>query len=203
MSAGGNKHGGSGKHGGHKGSRRKHHPKSKKPKNPLRGIQMFPGGPRHHPAVHHKKQGPGGWTSPPPLPGMPGAFGAPLLIGDVHCCTAEALASSLRMAGWPVGDEDILALYFLTTDDPIAQTTIPAMLEAASRFGLAGVRPIDWDRIGDEAFQPGDIQGLELLDGRRHVVTLTRAGQWSWGSHWSLEDLPGYAEETWTVRWPR
>jgi hypothetical protein len=107
------------------------------------------------------------------------------------------------MAGWPVGDEDVLALYFLTTDDPEAGATIPAMLEAASRFSLAGVHPISWEPIADEAFQPGDIQGWQLLDGDRHTVTMTRTGVFSWSEHWLPGDLPAVAEETWNVRWPR
>jgi hypothetical protein len=188
MSGRGKKHSGSQKHSGSK----KHHRHHKGPKN----IQMSPGGPPavHHHPHHHKKT--------KALPGRPG-FGSAFLIGDVHCCIAEALASSARMAGWPVGDEDILALYFSVTDDPEFWPAIPTMLEAASRVGLAGVRPVSWDRIPDMAFQPGDIQGIELLDGDRHAVTLTRDGQWSWGMHMSIADLPGFAEETWNVRWPR
>src|SRR6185312_13645765 len=35
-----------------------------------------------------------------------------LALGDgVACCAAEALAASLRLAGWPVTDDDVLALY--------------------------------------------------------------------------------------------
>lgn len=63
------------------------------------------------------------------------------LGGGVACCSAEALAASLRLAGVPVGDADVLALYWRTADDEDAGASILATLEAAARFGLAGYRP--------------------------------------------------------------
>lgn len=65
-----------------------------------------------------------------------------LALGDsVACCAATALAESARLQGFRVSDEDVLALYWHTADDPDAGATIEATLEAAWRFGLAGVRP--------------------------------------------------------------
>ena len=68
-----------------------------------------------------------------------------LSIGDVSCCAADALAWSLRLAGWPVADEDVLALYKLTADSPDTGASILATLDAASVFGLAGVRPVSFE----------------------------------------------------------
>jgi len=61
--------------------------------------------------------------------------------GDVALCSARAVAESLRIAlGRPVSDEDVLTLYWHTADSPDAGASILATLEAASEFGLAGVR---------------------------------------------------------------
>ena len=64
-----------------------------------------------------------------------------LALGEgVACCSAEALAASLRLAGVPVSDGDVLALYWRTADDEDAGASILATLEAVAEFGLAGVR---------------------------------------------------------------
>src|SRR5258708_22438339 len=60
----------------------------------------------------------------------------------VACCAAEALAASLRLAGWRVSDADVLALYERTAGGPDAGASISETLEAAQRFGLAAVRPL-------------------------------------------------------------
>jgi hypothetical protein len=84
------------------------------------------GGPHHH---HHHK--------PPKKP-----VKRKLVLGEgVACCAAEALAASLRLAGVPVGDEDVLALYWRTAADAEAGATILETLEAASEFGLDGQEP--------------------------------------------------------------
>ena len=68
-----------------------------------------------------------------------------LALGEaVACCAAEAVAASARLAGWPVGDADVLALYELTADSPDAGASILATLDAAYVFGLAGVRPVSF-----------------------------------------------------------
>ena len=41
------------------------------------------------------------------------------LAGGVACCSAEALAASLRLTGHPVSDADVLTLYRRTADGPI------------------------------------------------------------------------------------
>jgi hypothetical protein len=121
------------------------------------------------------------------------------LAGDVACCAAEALAATLRLAGWPVGPSDVLALYGHTAGDPDAGAFIPAALEAAYAHGLAGVRPVSFAPV-----DPGDpaasILGLDLPG--PHAVAATPEGWWSWGS---LHDPAGWLdaviEEAWAVRW--
>jgi len=63
------------------------------------------------------------------------------LAEGVACCSAEALAASLRLAGHAVSDADVLALYWLTASGAGDGATILATLEAAQEHGLAGVRP--------------------------------------------------------------
>jgi hypothetical protein len=70
-----------------------------------------------------------------------------VLAGGVACCSAEALAASLRLAGWPVDDDDVLALYRRTARDDDAGASILATLEAAGEYGLAGVRLIRFDAV--------------------------------------------------------
>jgi len=115
-----------------------------------------------------RKPAPRGAPAPPPqgyaVPGhgapgpLPGGTGAPapakkpapkkkpvkrkLALGEsVACCSAEALAASLRLTGRRVSDADVLTLYERTADGPDAGASIVATLEAASACGLAGVRP--------------------------------------------------------------
>lgn len=116
------------------------------------------------------------------------------------CCPAEALAASLRLSGWPVSPADVLALYRHTAGSPGAGATIVASLEAAYRFGLAGVRPVEFAQAGLD--DPAAVLlGLDMPEGR-HAVTLDLSGAvWSWGA---LYDLTGEAviEEAWAVTWP-
>jgi hypothetical protein len=105
-----------------------------------------------------------------------------LALGEgVACCSAQALAASLRLAGVPVSDDDVLALYWRTASDADAGASILATLEAASRFGLARVRPAEvhelnmpcratQDHLQLRAFHGGEFQRLDdvrvaLLDG--------------------------------------
>jgi len=135
-----------------------------------------------------------------------------LALGDaVACCAAEALAASLRLSGIPVTDADVLALHRLSGADDDAGGPIQAVLEAASGFGLAGVRLYDAAELVGEAVQPlrGDVEqpawhpeaahiampasrpeGLpvhraSLILGvdlpGPHTVLATPDGWWSWG----------------------
>ena len=73
-----------------------------------------------------------------------------LAIGDaVACCAAEALAASLRLSGVPVSDADVLDLYWRTADDPDAGAPILAALEAASEFGIGGIRPASFGLVNE------------------------------------------------------
>lgn len=162
----------------------------KKPKGPGKGVRvtnpLVPAPAKHHHRHRHQKPGkphhqhhPGHRMSNPLVPG-PKLHKAPhhhrhkkpkqpvkrkLSVGDVACCSAEALAASLRLLGVPVGDEDVLALYWRTAADADAGASISATLEAAQRFGLAGVRP-RFDLIGDLDEGRCDVTCL----GRREVV---------------------------------
>lgn len=72
-----------------------------------------------------------------------------LALGEgVACCSAEALAASLRLTGRTVSDADVLALYRRTAADLDAGASILATLEAAAEYGLAGYRPL---------FEPAEI----------------------------------------------
>jgi hypothetical protein len=121
-------------------------------------------------------------------------------LGDVQCCSADALAWSLRLAGWPCSGADVLALYKLTADSPGAAASIVATLEAAYAAGLAGVRPASFGpaSLDDPA---AVILGLDMPEAP-HAVALDPSGAvWSWGA---LYDLTGEAvvEEAWAVCWP-
>ena len=133
--------------------------------------------------------------------------------GGASCCSAEALAASLRALGRPVAAQDVIALYERTADSPDAGASIVATLDAAWRFGLGGVRPVSYEPfegliVGDvapagalHAGQPrGLLLGLDMPEGR-HTVALDPSGDvWSWGG---LHELTGEAviEEAWAVTW--
>ncbi len=91
-----------------------------------------------------------------------------LALGSVvACCSAEALAASLRLTGRRVTDADVLALYERTADGPDEGASILATLEAARRFGLARVRPgevheFDVRDINVRADQCGELKSLHL-----------------------------------------
>lgn len=121
------------------------------------------------------------------------------LGGGVACCSAEALAASLRLTGHAVEPADVLALYRCTADCPDAGAPIVAVLEAAAESGLAGARPV--------SFAPVDIDDpaaviLGLALPAPHAVTATPDGWWSWGELYSAADFPGAViEEAWAVTW--
>lgn len=148
-----------------------------------------------------------------------------LALGEaVGCCSAEALAASLRLAGWPVSDEDVLALYWLTADDPDAGASIWETLAAAARFGLAGVLLDQAEelqpscggglvlggpaRIGDDGDGHfGEVHMASLILGvdlpGPHTVTVDTEGDWwSWGEPYDPAAFPdAVIEEAWKVRW--
>ena len=171
---------GKGHTGKHANSRKHHHGKAKHhPAHPARQHH------HHHKAkVHTKGKHPSH------------AKGAPLLLGDVACCVAEALAASLRLAGWPVADADVLALYELTARHPGDGASIWDTLSAALDYGLAGVRPLKWAPA--EIISPGVILGFPL-----HAATFDGHGLWTWGEWRPVEcAFLGRADEAWEVSWP-
>jgi hypothetical protein len=152
-----------------------------------------------------------------------------LALGEaVACCSAEALAASLRLAGQLVSDEDVLALYWRTAASDSSGATILDTLDAAAEYGLGGVRlasfgPLDLvepplrggihlrrpERIWDDRdlhLRPvhavSVVIGLELSGGP-HALALDPCGAvWSWGELWTLDQLQaGPAEEAWAVTW--
>ena len=134
-----------------------------------------------------------------------------LALGEsIACCAAEALAASLRLAGAPVSDEDVLALYWHTADDADAGASVWATLEAAYEFGLAGIRPLSfrevvpsepgyWPSLGHKT-RAGLILGGDLPG--PHALYDDGAAWWSWGQPWDPADFPlAVIEEAWQVTW--
>jgi hypothetical protein len=130
-----------------------------------------------------------------------------LALGSaVACCSAEALAASLRLSGWPVSDADVLALYLRTTRDLDAGASILATLEAAAEFGLAGTRPVSFEKVMPDdarsliAGGAGLILGVDLPG--PHAVLDTGSEWVSWGQAWPVSAFPDVVlEEAWTVGW--
>lgn len=132
-------------------------------------------------------------------------------LGSLPCCVAESVAASARLAGWPVTGAATLEL-FRRMDGP---ATIPATLEAAYRYGLAGLRPVGFgplpaakqaqEWLPGPGTNPGQglalILGLELPEGP-HAVCLDPSGDvWSWGSLYEMT-AEAVIEEAWAVVWP-
>lgn len=150
-----------------------------------------------------------------------------LALGSaVACCSAEAVAASLRLAGHAVTDSDVLALYWHTARDEHAGASILATLEAAAEFGLAGVRPVSFRAVGpdetvaslltcEDAIRDSHnrrsgagpangaaslLLGLELPG--PHAVADDGGCWWSWGERWPAWAFPDAAiEEAWSVTW--
>jgi hypothetical protein len=124
-----------------------------------------------------------------------------LSLGDVSCCTADALAWSLRAAGWPVEAADVLALYKLTADSADAGASIVATLDAAYVFGLGGVRPLGFGLAEPDA--PGPLVLGVDLPGRHSVLALPDGSWLTWGVRYPPAHFPdAVIEEAWAVTWP-
>jgi hypothetical protein len=154
-----------------------------------------------------------------------------LALGSaVACCSAEALAASLRLTGHAVSDADVLALYLRTTRDLDAGASILATLEAAGEFGLAGVRPVSFALAemfehvqpplgggfhlgcpegirGDGDLHIGPVHASSVILGLAlpapHAVLDTGTEWMSWGESWPAWTFPdAVTEEAWEVTWP-
>lgn len=138
----------------------------------------------------------------------------------VPCCAAEALAASLRLAGWVVSDAEVLALHRLATCDPMDCAYIEDVLEAAALYGLAGVhlagfRELDLDgqladkdgsrcdsgvAVGSREPVPPVAVILGIDQPRPHTVLDDGSAWWSWGQPW--EPFAGAViSEAWSLRW--
>ncbi len=144
-------------------------------------------------------------TRKPPVKPQP----RKLALGDaVACCSAEALAASLRLTGRRVTDADVLALYERTAGGPDAGASILATLEAAAEFGLAGLRPLTFTEVMPYGplgatlceTRAGLILGTELPG--PHAVLADGTWWWSWGEPYDPATFPGAViEEAWAVTW--
>jgi hypothetical protein len=117
---------------------------------------------------------------------------------DVACCAAEALAASARLAGRPVSDADVLALYWLTADHEDAGATLEATIEAAAVFGLGGARLVAARPA--QQLADGIVLGTDLAE--RHAMTVQGHGVWTWGQ-WRPAScgLLAAADEAWELTW--
>jgi hypothetical protein len=125
-----------------------------------------------------------------------------LALGEgVACCSAEALAASLRLAGWPVSDADVLALYRRTAADLDAGASILATLEAAAEYGLAGCQVAAFASADLATYLPsGVILGLALP--APHAVLDTGSEWITWGQAWPARAFPdAVLEEAWVIEW--
>jgi hypothetical protein len=123
-----------------------------------------------------------------------------LAIGEeVGCCAAEAAAASLRLAGHPVSDQDVLDLYWHTAADADAGASIWETLEAAREFGLAGVRPVSFRET--PRLRPGIIVGY-TLPGGAHTAVVDGGWVLSWGErHPARLHFRTGVEEAWEITW--
>lgn len=149
--------------------------------------------------------------------------------GGLACCAAEALAMSLRLAGWPVSDAEVVNLYRLTAAGPDGGASIEDTLNAAARVGLAGFRVAGFGVLTRDREFAVDVRaaaaphaalsaavaapalaalghaaslvlGVELPGS--HAVLATADGWWSWGEPFNPAAWPGLVvEEAWAVSW--
>jgi hypothetical protein len=210
-------------------------------KKPVKPASPRPAGAHTQPMVAAKQ--PARATAPSPRPAgahttpmrpaparKPAAGKKPvkrkLALGEaVACCAAEALAASLRLAGHPVTDAEVVNLYRHTASGDDEGATILATLEAASAFGLAGMRPESFSELGVKILMPekvrllvvdntGDghdgtapgarperqLHGASLVLGLGvpagpHAVLDDGRAWWSWGEPYDPAAFPGAVVE--------
>lgn len=190
--------GSSKKHSGSRGNTpKKHHPSHSH--NAHKGKHASPpaAGLTNHPGVGHSTGTAGRINVPLHPPG------APLVSKDVCLCTAQALVASLRLSGWPAGEDDALEFYFRLTDDPERGIHVEEALGEAMINGIAGVKPIEWSR--SLFTNPGCVSVLSLPTGERHCVTSVRRGILSWNKFYpaNLWTPDCVTEDIFAIRWPR
>jgi hypothetical protein len=122
--------------------------------------------------------------------------GAPLGDG-LPCCAAQAVATSLRLAGGVVADEDIEALHWLAGGTATAGVPVLSVLTAARDHGLAGARP-GWG-MADTRTAPM-ILGLDWPG--PHTVLAAGDTWWSWGEPWPASAFSAATvDQAWAVTW--
>ncbi len=155
------------------------------------------------------------------------AKGLALNLGDVACCTTEALGASLRLGGLAVTDAQVLDLFRLAGGDEDAGMPVGVALEAAAEFGLGGCRLASWEMAGQDSNLQPPISGGYALGPLRlphgalsvalpaipslilgvelpgpHTVLATPDGWWWWGELWCPCEFPdAVIEEAWAVEW--
>ena len=180
------------------------------------------GGSKHKPTAHKKAATAHKQTAHRVKLSAAAAHARSLSLGEgVACCSAEAIAASLRLAGARVSDDDVLELHWRAGGDEDTGVTILAALEAAMEWGLAGYRPTfsggrptlsDADALtcsNGKAFTyyrrsvrpPATLLlGLELPG--PHAVLADAGRWWSWGKPYDPLTWPdARIEEAWAVTW--
>jgi hypothetical protein len=108
--------------------------------------------------------------------------------GDVGCCSAEAVAAYLRLAGIPVSDTRMLEMFECAGGHPDRGIPLEDMLAASG---------LPFTQADPDA--PGIlILGIDLPG--PHAVLATPDGWWSWGELHSPDEFPdAVIEEAWAL----
>lgn len=123
--------------------------------------------------------------------------GASLTLEALPLCAPVALAESLRIAGKPVDDDDVLALYHMAGSPEEGMSVLEAFV-AAQWFGLAGAYPTFRPT---RTFADGVVVGLTISAGP-HTVTCYDGGIRTWGAWRPISDkFDDRVEEAWEVSW--
>lgn len=160
------------------GKTAKHHPKGqKKAHHVTKGVKA-------HTVAHHPHHPRG------------------LAVGDwLPVCSLEAVAMSLRLAGQPVGDDEVAWLWELAGRRWLS---IPeAFAAAVAEFGTTGaeVYPLPKARACSYVVSPRPSMLILGVDWPGpHAVLATPDGWWSWGKLW--EPWTTAVSEAWEVTWP-
>jgi hypothetical protein len=145
-------------------------------------------------AAHHGQKPSKGQLHPR---GATGLLQGTWILGandEYDSCIATAFANSLLLAtGIRVPDEEVLALYEIT-----GLVSIKESLEALSRVGLAGVKPVDCSpvTIKENIWTPGLILGVA----GDHTIVFDSDGIITWGGKISYGSWQ--VEEAWSIDWP-